>query len=195
MVSIIIPNSGRDLTELYKSIENSNYKDVELIVVDEGKERSYQRNKGASIAKGEYFLFLDSDMTIHPALLWECVYCKNEYAGLYIPEIIVGHPVKTWLRSFYNGTRVDAIRFIDRRYWIPFDEDITGFEDWDWDRRFQGTKGITYFPLYHHTNGSVRKKLRYAKWMKLYKDKYPDCPELSLKYRLWTVWWEGARRK
>jgi glycosyltransferase involved in cell wall biosynthesis len=196
LVSVIVPNHGKDLTLLKHSLVGSTYKNYELIVVDEGKERAAQRNTGAKKATGDFFLFLDSDHTISSGLLEEGVaLLTNAYDGLFIPEIIVGHPIKTWLRSFYNETRVDAIRFIDKKYWVPFDEDITGFEDWDWDRRFRGIKGTTINPLYHHTKGSVKKKLHYAKWMNKYKEKYPNCPELSLKYRLWTVWWEGARRK
>jgi glycosyltransferase involved in cell wall biosynthesis len=195
MISIIIPtHDNRNLQPLIKSIEDSTYKDFEIIIVNEGLERSVQRNIGVSRAKGEYFLFLDSDMTIHPQLLFNCMVLCQVFDGLYIPEIIVGHPIKTFLRSFYNGTRVDAIRFLKRKFFIPFDEDITGFEDWDFDRRFKGTKGITNFPLYHHHKGKSN-KIYYLKWFSAYKKKYPNCPELSLKYRLWTVWIEGIKKR
>ena len=192
LVSIIIPtHKGRDIKRCLDSIHNSTYKNIEVIVVDEGKERSAQRNIGVMRALGNYFLFLDSDMTIHPELISECV--RSSYDGLYIPEIIVGHPIKTFFRSFYNGTRVDAIRFIKHRFFQPFDENITGFEDWDWDRRFQGSKGIVTLPLYHHTESNFKRKLYYMKWLNLYKQKYPNCPELSLSYRLFKVFIENGK--
>lgn len=195
-VSVIVPNNGRDLTALVRSVNNSTYKNIEVIVVDEGKERSVQRNLGFERSSGEYLLFLDSDMTISPELIQHCV-LLSEYGtdGIYVPEIIVGHPVKTFFRSFYNGTCVDAIRFLKRKFFIPFDEDITGFEDWDFDRRFQGRKGMSVYPLFHHSKGGIKKKLYYTKWVNKYKEKYPECKELSLKYRLWTVFVEEGKWK
>jgi len=207
LVSIIIPtHKGRDLTRCLDSIHNSTYKNIEVIIVDEGKERSAQRNIGVERSKGDYLLFLDSDMTIHSSLIFSCIHRpfgfgtqsgigsdQFGYDGLYIPEIIVGHPIKTFFRSFYNGTRVDAIRFIKRKFWQPFDENITGFEDWDWDRRFQGSKGVVNIPLYHHTESNFKRKLYYMKWLNLYKQKYPNCPELSLSYRLFKVFIENGK--
>ena len=196
-VSIIIPTHGdRTLEATIKSIKQSSYENIEIVVVDENEERSFQRNVGVRKATGDYYLFLDSDMTIHPDLLNECVGLMKFCDGLYIPEIIVGYPIKTFFRSFYNGTRVDAIRFVKAEFFIPFDTDITGFEDWDFDRRFTGRKGQTFYPLYHHTKSHLTRKLfYYTRWLKAYKSKYPKCPELSLKYRLWTVWVERGKWK
>jgi len=195
LVSIIIPtHKGRDLTRCLNSIHNSTYKNIEVIIVDEGKERSAQRNIGVERSKGDYLLFLDSDMTIHPGLISSCLFDYEE-DGLYIPEIIVGHPIKTFFRSFYNGTRIDAIRFIKRKFWQLFDENITGFEDWDWDRRFQGTKGTASLPLYHHTESNFKRKLYYMKWLNIYRERYPGCPELSLSYRLFKVFIENGKWK
>ena len=187
LISVIIPtHKSRDLTDLINSIEKSTYKNYEIIIVDEGKERSIQRNIGANRAKGDYFLFLDSDMTIHPNLLGECIGLIHYYDGLYIPEIIVGNPTKTFFRSFYNGTRVDAIRFLKKKFFISFDETITGFEDWDFDRRFKGSKAIVHSCLYHHHKGGVTRKFYYLKWLWRYIKKHPISLLLELNpfYRL-----------
>ena len=188
-VSVIIPTHlGRRLDNPLDSVYNSTYKSIELIVVDDKKERSMQRNIGYARSTGEYLLFLDSDMTIHPNLIEECV-VKKEYDGLYIPEIIVNHPIKTMFRKCFNGTRIDAIRFIKREYFIPFDTNITGFEDWDFDRRFKGRKGITCYPLYHHTNKNILDKMYCLTWLSRYIVKQPKSLlyELNPFYRLWLI--------
>ena len=190
-VSIIIPNLNRDLERLFASIEKSDYpyEDIEIIVINKGEERSKQRNRGARIATGDYFFFLDSDQTIHPELISKCVALCHYHDGIYIPEIIVGHPIKTFFRQFYNGSRIDAVRFIRKGYWQAFDENLTGVEDWDWDRRFTGSKGIVKCPLYHHTKSNLRRKLYYMKWLPQYIKKYPQALlfELNPFYRLWLI--------
>ena len=91
VVSIVVPtHEYRDLTNLERSIENSTYKNIELIIVNKNRERSWQRNYGIDKATGEYLLWLDSDQSISPFLIWECVsMMKRGYDALYIPELIV----------------------------------------------------------------------------------------------------------
>ncbi len=101
MVSVIIPcyNHGKFLAETVESILDSTYKQVEIIIVDDGsKDNSravaqrlmelnpaiqylYQenagpsraRNNGISNAKGTYILPLDADDLIHPNYITEAV--------------------------------------------------------------------------------------------------------------------------
>lgn len=96
LISIIVPvyNVEQYLVDCVKSIQNQTYKNLEIILVDDGspdkcgkicddlakedtrikvihKENgglSSARNEGLAIAKGEYFGFVDSDDCIHPQM-------------------------------------------------------------------------------------------------------------------------------
>ena len=67
LVSIIIPtHKDAQIENCVACIKQSTYKNIEIIVVDEGKERSAQRNIGMDRAKGDYYLILDSDQMVEP---------------------------------------------------------------------------------------------------------------------------------
>jgi len=142
MISIIIPiRRGEDISGLLGSIHASTYKDYEVIVVDEGKERSEQRNIGIGKAKGEYLLILDSDQYLHRCLLAECVSLMKGYDALYIPEIQIGkglfNYIRRWERGFYTCTPVDCVRFVKAPCPL-FDTTMSGPEDSSWDREIKG---------------------------------------------------------
>src|SRR5574343_184163 len=145
LVSIIIPTHKGDkiLPECLKAIEYSTYKKIEIIVVDEGLERSAQRNIGINRTRGEYFLILDSDQLITPNLIRECLDKIGNHNGVYIPEKIItkgffGY-LRNWERQFYTGTPIDVVRFVKKDCPL-FDESMSGPEDSDWDRRIGGTR-------------------------------------------------------
>lgn len=167
LVSIIIPayNEEANIERLLLSIKNQKYKDIEAIVVDDGSkdktvqiarksgakvysrkhlERSRQRNFGARMARGDYFLFLDADMELTEDVVRECIELASkskEIGAIIIPEESVAEnyweKVKAFERSFYNedgDTTTDAARFFTRRAFEVvggYDEKITGPEDWD----------------------------------------------------------------
>lgn len=167
LVSAIITtkNEENNIGMCLKSIKCQSYKNIEIIVVDnkssdktkeiasaftdliydKGPERSAQRNYGVSICNGEYIMYLDADMILAPFVVESCIdetKIDAEVAGLYIKEVILGRglwsKVRRFERSFYDGTPIDAVRFIKKRVFLEikgFDEGLSGPEDWDFNRR------------------------------------------------------------
>lgn len=205
LVSIIIPTHGkRDLSLVTQAINESSYKHVEIIIVNEGKERSAQRNIGIDRSKGKYLLFLDSDMMIHKSLITECVWTMERYSlyqGFYIPEIIktkgLFGTIRNWERQFYTGTLIDVVRFVRACNCPKFDESMSGPEDTDWERRINGKKETSYFPYYHYEDinfiSYFKKKAYYAKSMGEFQKKNPYDKILSFKYRCFDVFVENGK--
>lgn len=200
IISVIVPNHGRDLKKLIYSLPNS----VELVVVDEGLERSTQRNMGINKAKGFAFLILDSDQSVSPGLIDECEdILRQGYDCAYIPEVIVADSffgkIRAFERTFYTGTSVDVPRLVTRKACPYFDENLTGPEDADWGNRIKGDRAITKNVLFHHDDiGFIeycKKKAYYTKSMLKYQKKWPDDKCLKLKYRCWTVFAEKGKWK
>jgi len=74
LVSIIIPTFNRPLEvkELLESIHDSDYPNIEVIVVDNNKVNygaAGGRNRGAKQAKGEYLLFIDDDNVVNRSMI------------------------------------------------------------------------------------------------------------------------------
>jgi glycosyltransferase involved in cell wall biosynthesis len=241
LVSIIIPtyNSARTLRGCLNSIENQSYPKsrIEVIVVDKfsmddtpaivrafGAKliptkagRSAARNIGAKVAKGNYILFLDSDMILSSRVIEECVKKmegNKSLVGLYIPEKVIGNgfwvKVRNFERSFYNGTFIDAVRFLRKDAFFKvggFDEELYSGEDWDLDRRIRqiGEIGIIDSVLYHDEGKFdikeyLRKKKYYSRGCIRYAQKWgKDDPiiqkQLGIKYRLHDVFVENGKWK
>jgi len=154
METIVVDNASSDRT---KEVS----REFTPLIFNHGPERAAQRNFGIERARGKYILYLDADMTLGDGLLTGCLEkCEREaLAGLYIPERVVGEGiwirVRDFERGFYDGTCVDAVRFVRRetaREIGGFDEHLNGPEDWDFDRRLRrtGPVGMVDIPLFHN---------------------------------------------
>lgn len=202
LVSIIIPIHTLDLVlkECLEAINYTTYKNYEILIINEGKERSEQRNIGIRKARGEYLLILDSDQLITPNLIKECVNKIGNHAGIYIPEKIVtkgffGY-LRNWERQFYTGTAIDVVRFV-RRDCPLFDETMSGPEDSDWDRRIKGTRTTSVNMLYHFDNIGfikyLKKKAYYSKSMARFAEKNPNDKCLNFWWRCFGVFFEHGK--
>lgn len=205
LVSVIIPKRrGEDISQAVEAVKNSAYTNIEIIVVDEGLERSAQRNIGITRARGEYLLILDSDQVISPELIGECVRLMNfGYGAIYIPEIIktkgIFAYIRNWERQFYNATSIDVVRFVRAEFCPKFDTELNGPEDSAWDRKVMGIRTTSRNPLYHYDNiGMLKffsKKAYYSKSMKKYAEKYPGDQCLNFWWRCFGVFIENGKWK
>ena len=213
LVSVVIPthNSARTLEACLTSITDQTYRHIELLVVDNGStdeslsiagrcadhvinhgpERSAQRNRGAQSTNGVYLLFVDSDMTLAPRVIEDCVTLARETAApaVVIPEISIGRGFlarcRALERSCYVGDDdIEAARFITRIAFDSaggFDESLTGPEDWDLSMRVRGGRRLprTSSSITHDEGrlelGTVLTKKRYyAASALLYWRKHPS---------------------
>jgi glycosyltransferase involved in cell wall biosynthesis len=247
LVSVIITtkNEEKNIENCLKSIKEQDYpKDlIEIIVVDnnsadttkeialhytnqvfdKGPERSAQRNFGVEKSSGEYFLYLDADMTLHADVIKDCVekisvipveteIQSNNIVALYVSEIVMGEKyfsrVRRFERSFYDATVIDCARFIEKSAFQKvggFDENLTGPEDWDLDKKLRqlGKTSLVTTPIYHNEaefdlKKYLDKKGYYAKKFDTYIAKWgkndPDLQkQFGLYYRFFGVFVEKGK--
>ena len=104
-VSVIIPTTFKELREANLSeicaVFLSPKTEVEVLIINECKERSEQRNIGIDHARGEFILYLDSDQFVSAGLIDECVELMDNGAdAVYIPEKIITKGLFARLRDF-----------------------------------------------------------------------------------------------
>lgn len=206
-VVIAVKNEEKHIANCLKSILGQTYSSdkIEMIVVDNnssdqtkaiaqkytdkvfdrGPERSAQRNFGARQAKGQYYLYLDADMTLSPGVIEEAVAeleARDSLVALYIPEIITGDgfwpKVRRFERGFYNATVIDCVRFVRMKDFLAvggFDETMSGPEDWDFDKKLRnlGKTGLIKNYIYHNEGRfNLKKYLRKKQYYAQSFDKY-----------------------
>ncbi len=203
-VSVIVTtrNNEKTIEECLKSVTHQTYKNIELIVVDNnssdktqkisfgytdnvfniGPERSAQRNFGAKMSKGDFLLFIDSDMILSPQVIEESCdkfVVNPSISVLFIPEETRAEgfwgKCKKFERDFYldGDLSVEAVRFFRRNEFIDlggFDVNQTGTEDWDLsDRALASYEHSRIRSRIIHNEGyidlweQVRKKRYYSK--------------------------------
>ncbi|MFN4217594.1 MAG: glycosyltransferase [Brevinematales bacterium] len=166
-VVVTTKNEEKHIAKCLQSIKNQTYPHIEMIVVDnhssdrtaeiaktytenvymKGPERSAQRNYGMiEKARGKYVMYIDADMILSPSLVSACVtWMENRNpVALHIPEIILGtsywSKVRRFERRFYDGTVIDGARFFRQDVFKKvggFDENFSGPEDWDLDKKIK----------------------------------------------------------
>ena len=210
-VTVIVPtfNSEKFLKKCLLSIRNQTYKNVEVIVIDNNStdktreiasgycktisfigSRSAARNKGASCARGDFILSIDSDMELKSNVIDDCLaQVENGFAAVIIPEISVGEgfwaKCRALEKSCYIGDDlVETPRFFRKNVIETiggYDSLLEAGEDWDLCERIK-SKGfrigrINSFLLHNEGKLSLRnafsKKHYYGKTIRLYQKKHP----------------------
>jgi glycosyltransferase involved in cell wall biosynthesis len=150
LISCIITTKNEEevIGNLLLSIKNQNYKNFEIILIDNnsedktikigkkfgakvfifGPERSSQRNFGVKKSHGEYVLVLDADMVLTKNVLTECVEKfeeNNNFGALVIPEKSFGigfwAKCRKFEREFYVGEEsIEAARGFRKDIFLKF---------------------------------------------------------------------------
>jgi hypothetical protein len=156
-------------------------------------------------------------MTLHREVISDCIRKITKDAegiALYISEIVMGKKffskVRRFERSFYDGTVIDCVRFVKKESFIRvggFDENLTGPEDWDLDKKIRqiGKVGLVKTPIYHNEaefnlKNYLKKKGYYAKKFDDYigkwgKDDKEIKKQFNIFYRFFGVFFEKDKYK
>jgi hypothetical protein len=156
-------------------------------------------------------------MILHQNVVADCVAMvqgHSDIVALYVSEIVMGKrffsQVRRFERSFYDATVIDCARFIQRSAFQQskgFDENLTGPEDWDLDKKLRqlGKTGLVITPIYHNESEFelgkyLNKKGYYAKKFDAYIEKWgkndPDLQkQFGLYYRFIGVFVEMGKWK
>ena len=218
-VSVIIPtrNSAKTLELVIKSVLSQTYKNIELLIIDNhstdateliarkfndvcfftmGPERSAQRNYGAMLSTGEYYIFLDSDIELSNSVVEECIQLTERGSNVItFPEYIIGHGFWAQCRAleahcYLGDDTIEAPRFYYSNVFLKvggFDENLTGQEDWDLRDKVirKGYKISRIKSRTMHHEGKItpsiriRRKYYYGKTLKRYVKKYEKKNSLN----------------
>jgi len=163
-VTVIVPtrNEEKNISACLQSIKKQDYKNVELIIVDNyssdktpriakkftpnvysfGPERSAQRNFGAKKAKGNWLLFLDADQKAPVNLISKCILKIKKNPKIKV--LIIAERVNRngfWSkcrdlekRSYFGNDLVEAPRFTNKKTFAKTDGyDENLIAGEDWD--------------------------------------------------------------
>ena len=217
IVSIIITtrNAGLTLERCLRSVKAQSYENTETIVVDNfsqdqtekiaqrfadkfsevGPERSSQRNHGAKLASGDFFMFIDADMELTRNVVEDCLLGAAGHDALIIPEKTVGVNYLARIRRIERDACIgsllfEAARFVRREVFESmggYDTRLTGLEDYDFQARLEEhgyAIGFSAGEILHHEDGlslgrHLKKRAYYAKGLRLYESLHPDRARLQ----------------
>jgi len=218
LISIILPtfNSERFLEKCLQSIRNQTYTNIEIIVIDNYSSdktkaiakkyakvishkglRSEARNIGTALAKGDFFLSVDSDMELSSSVLNECfAKAKLGFDAIVIPEFSVGKGFWAKCKAlekkcYIENYLVEAARFFSREKFEEvkgYDVSLEAGEDWDIHLRYKksGFRIGRIKAFIKHMEGnlvlreSLHKKYLYGKTFGRYIHKHPDIARKQL---------------
>ena len=131
LVSVVVPtrNVARTIRACLESVRAQDHPALELVVVDNGStdgtfeiardfadiavrggpERSAQRNRGVELARGEWVLWVDSDMVLRPSVARLAVAAaeRTGAVAVSIPEVSVGPGYWTAVRALERSCYQD----------------------------------------------------------------------------------------
>lgn len=161
-ISVVIPSyqHARDLPQCLDSLFHQEFRDFEVIVVNDGSTdrtdeavEPYQdrltyikqenrganaaRNRGAQEAKGKYLFFCDADLVLRPDALGKMLEALNshpEASYAYCAFRFGWHVFRLWPFDPERLRRMNYIHtssLIRREHFPGFDETIRRLQDWD----------------------------------------------------------------
>lgn len=152
-ISVIVPlwHPWEATEKLWKSLERQSVP-FELITVDGSRGAPRARNRGAEVAQGDFLLFCDQDLELHPLCLSSLFTAlqANPHAGYaYCDYLRRGALGGLWKSRPFDAAELRQRNFISttsllRRCFFPgFDETLERYQDWDlWltllERRIHG---------------------------------------------------------
>ncbi len=216
-VTIATYNSRPFIEKCLQSIKNQTYPNIEIIVVDalkynpeeqvkcreiiekyamyvqDGPERSIQRNRGIQDAKGEFMLVLDQDMYLTPNVVQACYdkLTKENLVAVVIPEISIGKgfwtqcvSLERYVSNVLEDGLNDSCRFFRKSDVLKaggYDPTIVGAEDSDLHYRMASLGKIGKIKeIINHDEGRtqfwsrVKKKYYYSKAFREYLKRRPS---------------------
>lgn len=180
LVSVVVPtrNNARTIRACLQSVRDQTYPHLEVIVVDNhsddetlavateladlavtgGPERSAQRNLGIDRSRGEWVLWLDSDMVLPPDSVAAAVRTAHDTdaTGVALPERTLGDGFWTACRAlerecYLNRPLLHNPRLVRRDYLLQeggFHVAMSGPEDADLRLRMRAEgRGIELAPI------------------------------------------------
>jgi glycosyltransferase involved in cell wall biosynthesis len=144
-VSIIIPiKDNKYIENLKRDLKKQTFRKFETIILDSNEPVSVKRNKGVKKARGEWVVFIDDDVRLHPKWLEELL--KNAKKD----KVVMGTVMTNWDFGMKKDGQTCNCIFHKSKF-IPFDESFkkAAFEDKDWFYRIGGVEIVPSAVIYH----------------------------------------------